>query len=136
DPGPGARITLKTEASALGLGDPALAAAASVADLRRPRVVSAGGVRAASACAPAGAVAVCVTVDQPLFTRADLLSFAIFALLVAAPTFTLLGLSRRLSLRQREIAIHETRTEESDRILGLVMRGARAGYWEWYQDSS
>jgi len=80
-----------------------------------------------------GALSVCVAVRQPLLNRADLLSFAIFALLVAAPTFTLFGLSRRLSQRQREIAIQETRNEESDRILGLVMRGARAGYWEWYQ---
>ncbi|MFN4185118.1 MAG: ATP-binding protein [Hyphomonas sp.] len=138
EPGRGARITVRGEGNTLGLGDPALAAAAASADIRRPRVTSAGMTRAASACAPVseGAVSVCVTVDQPLITRADLLSFAIFALLVAAPTFTLFGLSRRLSLRQREIAIHETRTEESDRILGLVMRGARAGYWEWYQDSN
>ena len=138
EPASGARITLKSEGPALGFGDPALEAAASVADLRRPRVTSSGRARAASACAAVGEgpLSVCVTVNQPLFTRADLLSFAIFALLVAAPTFTLFGLSRRLSLRQREIAIQETRNEESDRILGLVMRGARAGYWEWYQDAS
>ena len=134
----GARITVRGEGGAFGFGDEALSAAASAADSRQPRVTSAGGVRAASACAPVGssAVSACVTVAQPLITRADLLSFAIFALLVAAPTFTLFGLSRRLSQRQREIAIQETRNEESDRILGLVMRGARAGYWEWYQDAN
>jgi two-component system, cell cycle sensor histidine kinase PleC len=134
----GARITVRGEGGAFGFGDEALSAAASAADSRQPRVTSAGGVRAASACAPVGssAVSACVTVAQPLITRADLLSFAIFALLVAAPTFTLFGLSRRLSQRQREIAIQETRSEESDRILGLVMRGARAGYWEWYQDAN
>jgi len=134
EPGHGVRITVRGEGNTLDLGDAALATAAASADIRRPRVAAG----AASACVPVstGAVSVCVTVNQPLITRADLLSFAIFALLVAAPTFTLFGLSRRLSLRQREIAIHETRTEESDRILGLVMRGARAGYWEWYQDSN
>lgn len=138
EPGRGARITVSGEGSVFGFGDDALGAAAAAADIQRPQVTTTGGVRAASACAPVGesAVSVCVSVAQPLITRADLLSFAIFALLVAAPTFTLLGLSRRLSQRQREIAIQETRTEESDRILGLVMRGARAGYWEWYQDAN
>ncbi|WP_213271040.1 ATP-binding protein [Hyphomonas sp.] len=138
EPGLGARITVSGEGSVFGFGDHALGAAAAAADIQTPRVTTTGGVRAASACAPVGesAVSVCVSVAQPLITRADLLSFAIFALLVAAPTFTLLGLSRRLSQRQREIAIQETRNEESDRILGLVMRGARAGYWEWYQDAN
>ena len=102
DPGRGARITVRGEGSAFGFGDDALEAAV-VAEIRQPRVTSTGGVRAASACAPVGgsAVSTCVTVAQPLITRADLLSFAIFALLVAAPTFTLFGLSRRLSQRQR-----------------------------------
>ena len=138
EPGRGARITVSGEGSVFGFGDDALGAAAAAADIQKPRVTTTGGVRAASACAPVGssAVTACVTVAQPLITRADLLSFAIFALLVAAPTFTLFGLSRRLSQRQREIAIQETRNEESDRILGLVMRGARAGYWEWYQDAN
>ena len=138
EPGRGARITVSGEGSVFGFGDDALGAAAAAADIQRPDVTITGGVRAASACAPVGesAVSVCVSVAQPLISRADLLSFAIFALLVAAPTFTLLGLSRRLSQRQREIAIQETRNEESDRILGLVMRGARAGYWEWYQDAN
>lgn len=138
EPGRGARITVSGEGSVFGFGDDALGAAAAAADIQKPRVTTTGGVRAASACAPVGssAVTACVTVAQPLITRADLLSFAIFALLVAAPTFTLFGLSRRLSERQREIAIQETRNEESDRILGLVMRGARAGYWEWYQDAN
>ena len=138
EPGQGARITVRGEGSTFSFGDAALSAPAAAAALQKPRVTSTGGVRAASACAPVGgsAVSACVTVAQPLITRADLLSFAIFALLVAAPTFTLFGLSRRLSQRQREIAIQETRSEESDRILGLVMRGARAGYWEWYQDAN
>ena len=137
DPGKGARVTLKGNTHTASFGDDALAPAALATDPARPGIISSGGARAASACAPVagGELAVCVTVDQPFFTRADLLSLAIFALLVAAPTFTLFGLSRRLSLRQREIAIQETRNEESDRILGLVMRGARAGYWEWYQDA-
>ena len=138
EPGRGARITVSGEGSVFGFGDDALGAAAAAADIQKPRVTTTGGVRAASACAPVGssAVTACVTVAQPLITRADLLSLAIFALLGAAPTFTLFGLSRRLSERQREIAIQETRNEESDRILGLVMRGARAGYWEWYQDAN
>ncbi|OZB14291.1 MAG: hypothetical protein B7X53_14190 [Hyphomonas sp. 34-62-18] len=135
-PGNGVRIRLLGEGNVLDLGDARLAAATAAAGVSRPRIISEGGTRAALACAPvgSGALSVCVAADQPLITRSDLLSFAIFALLVAAPTFTLFGLSRRLSQRQREIAIQETRNEESDRILGLVMRGARAGYWEWYQE--
>ena len=135
-PGNGVRIRLLGEGNVLDLGDARLAAATAAAGVSRPRIISEGGARAALACAPvgSGALSVCVAAAQPLITRSDLLSFAIFALLVAAPTFTLFGLSRRLSQRQREIAIQETRNEESDRILGLVMRGARAGYWEWYQE--
>lgn len=135
-PGKGVRIRLQGEGNALDLGDKRLASATATAGVSRPQIISAGGARAALACAPvkSGALSVCVAAAQPLITRSDFLSFAIFALLVAAPTFTLFGLSRRLSQRQREIAIQETRNEESDRILGLVMRGARAGYWEWYQE--
>ena len=135
-PGKDVHIRLLGEGNVLDLGDARLAAATAAGGVSRPRIISQGGARAALACAPvgSGALAVCVAADQPLITRSDLLSFAIFALLVAAPTFTLFGLSRRLSQRQREIAIQETRNEESDRILGLVMRGARAGYWEWYQE--
>jgi len=36
-----------------------------------------------------------------------------------------------LSKRQTELLIQATRNQESDRLLGLVMRGAKAGYWEW-----
>lgn len=135
-PGNGARIRLQGEGNVLEFGDESLAATTAAAGVSPPRIISADGTRAALACAPvgSGALSVCVAAAQPLISRADLLSFAIFALLVAAPTFTLFGLSRRLSQRQREIAIQETRNEESDRILGLVMRGARAGYWEWYQE--
>jgi two-component system cell cycle sensor histidine kinase PleC len=48
----------------------------------------------------------------------------------------LVGLTRRLSKRQTELLIQATRNQESDRILGLVMRGAKAGYWEWSHATS
>lgn len=134
---PDIRISVRGDGHLVAVGNEALSGAASAASVAEPAILSAGGVRAASACAAVegGGLSVCVTAEQPLLTLADLLSFAIFALLIAAPTFTLFGLSRRLSQRQREIAIQETRNEESDRILGLVMRGARAGYWEWSQEN-
>ena len=130
-----ARITLRSDSEMTGLGHESLATAGWAADPSRPGTVRADGLRAASACAPVSgsALSACVTVPQPLITRDDLLRLAILALLIAAPTFTLFGLARRLSVREHEILVQETRKEESDRILGLVMRGARAGYWEWSQ---
>jgi two-component system, cell cycle sensor histidine kinase PleC len=92
-----------------------------------------GGLRAANGCASvAGAdFNICVAVERPLFTAADIVRLAILGLLIAAPAMALLGLTRRLSQRQTELLVQSTRQDESDRILGLVMRGARAGYWEW-----
>ena len=76
-------------------------------------------------------VSVCLTVARPLFAAQDIIRLAIFGLLLAAPAMAILGLTRRLSHRQTEMLAQATRNQESDRILGLVMRGAQAGYWEW-----
>ncbi|MBY9066656.1 PAS domain-containing sensor histidine kinase [Hyphomonas sp. WL0036] len=132
------RTSVLGNGNVVAQGDASLARVSDLAGVGRPGIISMDGVRAASACAPVegSSVAVCVTAAQPLITAQDILRLAIFALLIAAPTFTLFGLSRRLSSRQREVAIQETRNEESDRILGLVMRGARAGYWEWSQENN
>jgi two-component system cell cycle sensor histidine kinase PleC len=118
-----------------GIGRPALRPFAQLADPARPGTVRIGTDAGATACAPveASSLSVCITEPRPLLTVGALASFAIVLLLVAAPALALFGLVRRLSAHERARLIEETRSGESDRILGLVMRGARAGYWEWRQ---
>ncbi|MFN7055568.1 ATP-binding protein [Hyphomonas sp.] len=118
-----------------GLGEGALEPFARQADTARPRIFRAGMDGAATACAPvtASPLSVCLTEERPLLTLSALASFVIVFLLVAAPALALFGLVRRLSAHERARLIEQTRSGESDRILGLVMHGARAGYWEWNQ---
>jgi len=60
-PAEGARITLHGEGNMLGLGDGTLSAVATAAGTARSRIISAGGTRAATACAPAGSGALSIT---------------------------------------------------------------------------
>ena len=135
-PSRAARLSLHAPTYQTGLGDPGLTRFARMADPAQPQMRRIGTDRAATACAPvqASGLSVCITEPRPLVSQADLISFVIVLLLVAAPALTLFGLVRRLSGQERARLIEQTRSEESDRILGLVMRGARAGYWEWSQD--
>ena len=134
-----ARLLLRTPEAQFSLGPPRLANIAALpkgnsAAIRK----DAAGVRAGTACAPVGqgAVKLCLTVERPAFVAADLVRLAILALLVLAPALALFGVTRRLSKRQTEMLVQSTRNQESDRILGLVMRGAQAGYWEWSYNSN
>ncbi|MFN7180900.1 ATP-binding protein [Hyphomonas sp.] len=134
-----ARLLLRTPETQFGYGPTHLAGAASMAkDAVSVIREDARGVRAGTACAPVkpGAVQLCLTVERPFFTAADLIRLAIFALLVSAPALALFGVTRRLSKRQTEMLVQTTLNQESDRILGLVMRGAQAGYWEWSHQSN
>jgi two-component system cell cycle sensor histidine kinase PleC len=134
-----ARLLLRTPEAQFGYGPTHLAEAASMGkDAASAIRQDTRGVRAGTACAPvkSSAVQLCVTVERPFFTAADLLRLAIFALLVTAPALVLFGVTRRLSKRQTEMLVQTTRNQESDRILGLVMRGAQAGYWEWSHQSN
>lgn len=134
-----ARLLLRTPDAQFGYGPSQLAGIAAMpkgttAAIRK----DAAGVRAGTACAPVGqsAVKLCLTVERPAFAAADLVRLAILALLVLAPALALFGVTRRLSKRQTEMLVQSTRNQESDRILGLVMRGAQAGYWEWSYNSN
>lgn len=128
------RVTITGSGRSAGFGDPALAQlaapdpAASAAGFRMS-----GTIRIATACAatPSGGMQVCLSVEQPLLAAGDIVNLIVFSLLVLAFSLALSGLVRRLSERDRQLLVHETRTVEADRILGLVMKGARAGYWEW-----
>jgi len=134
-----ARLTLFGPDAKFSYGGAGLASAAPAAPLRAPGIsVGADDVRAGTACAPvAGSgISVCLTTARPMFSLDDIVRGAIFFLLVAAPAMALLGLTRSLSQRQTEMLAQATRNQESDRILGLVMRGAQAGYWEWSYTSS
>ncbi len=105
----------------------------------RPGLSLADGLqRIATACAPLnGSEAVlCESALHPLFTIDDLIRLLIFALLLAAPVLAIIGLMNRLSREETATIIEETRDDEADRIMGLVMRGARAGYWEWAPGAS
>ncbi len=133
-----ARITLRTDTVGFGLGNPAFADAADAIPVSGSHISGGPGGRAASACAPVARsdMAACVTVPAPLLTLNDLVRFLIFSLLLAAPALAIFGLGSRLSKHQTQVIVQETRNEESDRILSLVMRGARAGYWECPVDAS
>jgi two-component system cell cycle sensor histidine kinase PleC len=129
-----ARLSFRSHDKRFSFGAASLSEAAEAAPAEGSAIQTApDGVRAASACAMVGKsdVSVCLTVVRPLLSLADIARLAIFSLLIAAPSMALVGLTRRLSKRQTELLIHATRNQESDRILGLVMRGAKAGYWEW-----
>jgi two-component system cell cycle sensor histidine kinase PleC len=133
-----ARLTLQSPDARFSFGNPQLADAAASLPAHGPAIRSAPGiVRAGTACAgvPGSEVNICLTAARPAFSAADIIRLAIFGLLVAAPAMAIFGLTRSLSKRQTELLAQATRNEESDRILGLVMRGARAGYWEWSHQS-
>ena len=129
-----ARLTLRSPDAKFSFGGAYLSGAADIAPATGPSIQSGPDiVRAGTACSPVSGseVAVCLTVARPLLSASDILRIAIFGLLIAAPAMAILDLTRRLSRRQREILAQATHNQESDRILGLVMRGAQAGYWEW-----
>ena len=129
-----ARLTLRSPDAKLSFGGAYLSGAADIAPATGPSIQSGPDiVRAGTACSPVSGseVAVCLTVARPLLSVSDILRIAIFGLLIAAPAMAILDLTRRLSRHQREILAQATHNKESDRILGLVMRGAQAGYWEW-----
>jgi two-component system, cell cycle sensor histidine kinase PleC len=134
-----ARLTLRSPDNKFSFGGAYLSGAADIAPATGPSIQSGPDiVRAGTACSPVtgSEVAVCLTVARPFLSASDILRIAIFGLLVAAPAMAILGLTRRLSRRQREILAQATHNQESDRILGLVMRGAQAGYWEWSHTTS
>ena len=129
-----ARIDLIGPETAIGRGNPELAGIAKTGAPARPQMIRLSDLgRAGKACAPVprSALYVCITADQPLISPSDIARLLIALLLVAAPALTIFGLVRRLSRRQTQMLVQQTRKEESDRILEVVMSGARAGYWEW-----
>ncbi|MBK8197156.1 MAG: PAS domain-containing sensor histidine kinase [Acidobacteria bacterium] len=133
-----ARLTFRSPGNKFSYGAAWLSDAADRAPGGPPSIQSGDNiVRAGTACTlvEGSLVSVCLTAARPLFTAADIVRLAIFGLLIAAPAMAMLGLTRRLSRRQTEMLMQATRNEESDRILGLVMRGAQAGYWEWSFDT-
>ncbi len=135
----GTRLTLVGRKDAVFIGDPALGRANVAPHVRSPGYQSLGRLeRAATACAPVSQsqLAVCSTVSRPLISLDDIIRMLIFVLLLSAPVLAIVGLMRQVSTQEANEIIEETREEEADRILGVVMRGANAGYWEWTQDSN
>ncbi len=129
-----ARLTLRSPDTRFSFGGAHLGPAAEIAPAEGAGIQSGEGIlRAGTACSPvAGStLSVCLTVARPLISFSNIARILIFFLLIAVPAMAMLGLTRRLSKGQTEMLIQSTRNQESDRILGLVMRGAQAGYWEW-----
>ncbi len=129
-----ARLTLRSADTTFSFGGAHLSGAADQAPSSGAAIQSGKGiVRTGTACTPVSdtGISVCMTVAKPLVSGGDIARFAIFFLLLLAPAFALFGLTRRLSKREIEAVDQAARNNESDRVLGLVMRGAQAGYWEW-----
>lgn len=134
----GARLTLRGRGNAVVIGDAALARVDITQNVQKPGYQSLGGfARAGTACAPISqsSLAVCSTVSRALVSLDDVIRLLIFALLLSAPVLAIVGLMRKISEQETTVIIEEAREEEADRILGVVMRGANAGYWEWTQEN-
>lgn len=135
--GTGGRLSLSGEET-VSIGDASLDPMLQRATRKAPSMVSGEGFsRAATACAPldGSGVSVCLAKTHPLLSIDDLVQFLIYALLLAAPVLTIFGLMQRISTEETAEIIEATRDTESDRIMSLVMHGARAGYWEWKPES-
>jgi len=129
-----ARLTLRSRDATFSFGGAHLSAAAAIAPVSGAAIQSGPDVlRAATACAPVSGsgISICMTIARPLITASSIAQLAIFFMLLLAPALALFGLTRRLSKRETEALEQAAHNNESDRILGLVMRGAQAGYWEW-----
>ena len=48
----------------------------------------------------------------------------------------LMSVRRLAELKEQDVIVEEVRDDEADRIMNIVMRGARAGYWEWTNQSA
>lgn len=132
-PEPNARITL-SERSRYSLGSTALDGLTLTSPAKGPVFRKGKGfTRAAAACMRlrASQTLICKSQSHPLLTLDDLVGFLIYALLLAAPALAIFGLMGRVAIEVEEEIIEETREDEADRIMNVVMHGARAGYWEW-----
>lgn len=89
------------------------------------------------ACSPVGTLAVstCVTTLRPVFGRAEMISLAIYALLLAGPALALLGLLRLLAQRSGESEEFEGQATRAGRILKTVLHESKAGFWSWDDDA-
>lgn len=130
----GREVSLVSGGLRVVAGDPAPRPANGLRPIRQARFEKGQGLqRSALACSDitGGGIAVCSTTRADVFTRDDLVSLLIFALLLAAPVLAITGLLGRLSKKQADTFVEAARDEQADRIMATVMRSARAGYWEW-----
>ena len=130
----GREVSLVSGGLRIVAGDPVPRPANGLRPIRLARFEKGEGLeRSALACSDiaGGGLAVCSTTRADVFTRDDLVSLLIFALLLAAPVLAITGLMGRLSKKQADTFVEAARDEQADRIMATVMRSARAGYWEW-----
>lgn len=136
----GFRFTLAGNGNVrVGRGDASLKTQADTATLNTPQIQNSGDlVRAATACAPLSSTSAraCITRPAPMFTQADLLRFAAYAFLLAAPLLAIFGLMQLVSRSRAEAASESERAVSAQTQLDLVMSGAKAGSWTWNTDTS
>ncbi|MEZ5953088.1 MAG: PAS domain-containing sensor histidine kinase [Hyphomonas sp.] len=128
------QVSLIHEGRKVLAGDPNVRPAGGLSPPRSAHFARGSGLeRSAAACTriSGGALAVCTAVRADLLTIDDLISLSIFALLLLAPMLAIIGLMNRLLRTKTETIVEAVRDETADRIMTTVMRGARAGYWEW-----
>lgn len=98
--------------------------------LNGPQPAPAGTIRA---CSPVNklAVSTCVNTLRPVFGRAEMISLALYALLLAGPALALLGLLRLLAQRSGESEEFEGQATRAGRVLKTVLHESKAGFWSW-----
>ena len=90
-------------------------------------------VNSVSACSPinGGTLSACVETVRPLFSRGDFIGLALYALLLAGPALAILGLFRMLAEHSGQSEEFEGQATRAGRILAIVLKEAKAGFWSW-----
>ncbi len=134
----GSRLAISDGTLSLGAGDGAVADAAGRKELTSPGLRSATGFsKTTTACTNVhdGNIRICQTLLRPQVAISDLIRVLIFSLLVAAPVLAIIGLLRRPAELAPAPLIENNIDDDAERIMSLILRGARAGYWEWSDPS-
>ncbi|WOR16115.1 ATP-binding protein [Hyphomonas sp. FCG-A18] len=78
---------------------------------------------------------VCVTNEAPILTRAVLLEWLGFFLLLLSPGLVILGLWQWGQKRRSESEVLEGEATKAGRLLGIVQKETSSGYWTWNEQT-
>ncbi len=130
---PGLRYTIRAR-SFINSGDETLAGAIQATQRGQPRLAFGSGfTRVSSHCAAIGnsGVSLCSARTKSMISVSEIGGLLMFGLLIAAPALAMFGLFGVMRLQFDQMREAEEATEDTTKIIDLVMDGARAGYWEW-----